>query len=93
MKDMLSALRHLAEYESHSALPGYADADIETTQAIVEECAKLREAYQKHRQKLAAGTTLDFLSTLWRRSVVGADPKIRLQIQESATLLQLQQPA
>ncbi|CAG4884810.1 putative enzyme [Georgfuchsia toluolica] len=43
VKDMLFALRHLAQYESNSALPGYADADFETAKAIVEECAKLCE--------------------------------------------------
>lgn len=43
VKDISFALEHLAEYENNSALPGYAEADFETAQAAIEECARLCE--------------------------------------------------
>ena len=43
-KDMLFALKHLADYDQVQRLPAFADADFDTAQAVIEECAKLCES-------------------------------------------------
>jgi hypothetical protein len=43
LKDMLFAIRELAEIEDVAALPGHEEAGFETAQAVLEECAKLAE--------------------------------------------------
>ncbi|MBN8508477.1 MAG: acyl-CoA dehydrogenase [Burkholderiales bacterium] len=43
LKDMLFAIRELADIEAVAALPGHEEAGFETAQAVLEECAKLAE--------------------------------------------------
>ncbi len=43
IKDMMFALRELANIEGVSKLPGFADAGADTAQAVLEECAKFNE--------------------------------------------------
>jgi alkylation response protein AidB-like acyl-CoA dehydrogenase len=43
-KDLLFALKHLADYDEVQRLPAFADADLDTAQAVIEECAKLCES-------------------------------------------------
>ncbi len=43
IKDMLFTLEHVAGLEAVSALPGMADAGIDTARAVLEECAKFNE--------------------------------------------------
>ena len=42
-KDMLFAMTELAHIEAVSQMPGFEDANAETAQAVLEECAKLNE--------------------------------------------------
>jgi 3-(methylthio)propanoyl-CoA dehydrogenase len=41
VKDMLFAMKHLADIDAVAALPGQEDATFDTAQAVLEECAKL----------------------------------------------------
>ncbi|WP_411958855.1 acyl-CoA dehydrogenase [Pseudomonas sp. s4] len=43
IKDMLFDIEHLANVDAIAKLPGFEDADLETTQAVLEECAKLAQ--------------------------------------------------
>ncbi|MEW6694331.1 MAG: acyl-CoA dehydrogenase [Pseudomonadota bacterium] len=43
VKDMLFALEHLAQLDQIARLPGFEDANLETAQAVLEECARLNE--------------------------------------------------
>ncbi|WP_334133505.1 acyl-CoA dehydrogenase [Tepidimonas sp.] len=43
VKDMLFAMQHLAQLERVAQLPGFEDANLETAQAVLEECARLNE--------------------------------------------------
>jgi hypothetical protein len=43
LKDMLFAIRELADIEAVAAMPGHEEAGFETAQAVLEECAKLAE--------------------------------------------------
>ncbi len=43
IKDMLFAMRDLADIEGLSQLPAFADAGLDTAQAVLDECAKLNE--------------------------------------------------
>ncbi|MDQ6627944.1 MAG: acyl-CoA dehydrogenase [Pseudomonadota bacterium] len=43
VKDMLFCMKELADLEAISALPGFADAGLETAQAVLEECARFSE--------------------------------------------------
>jgi 3-(methylthio)propanoyl-CoA dehydrogenase len=43
VKDMLFAMKELANLEAVAQLPGYEDAGFDTAQAVLEECAKLNE--------------------------------------------------
>jgi 3-(methylthio)propanoyl-CoA dehydrogenase len=44
IKDMMFALRELANIEAVSQLPGFEDAGADTAQAVLEECAKFNES-------------------------------------------------
>ena len=43
VKDMLFAMEHLANLDQVTQIPGFEDANLETAQAVLEECAKLCE--------------------------------------------------
>ena len=43
VKDMLFAMRELADLEGLSRLPGLEDASLETATAVLEECARFTE--------------------------------------------------
>ena len=43
VKDMLFAMEHLANLDQVAQIPGFEDANLETAQAVLEECAKLCE--------------------------------------------------
>ena len=43
VKDMLFDIRHLADIEAVSKLPGFGEAGFETAQAVLEECARFNE--------------------------------------------------
>ena len=43
VKDMLFAIEHLAGIAQVAQLPGFEDADLDTAQAVLEECAKFNE--------------------------------------------------
>ncbi|MCX7742457.1 MAG: acyl-CoA dehydrogenase [Tepidimonas sp.] len=43
VKDMLFALQHLARLDQISALPGFEEANLDTAQAVLEECARFNE--------------------------------------------------
>ncbi|MFZ2986853.1 acyl-CoA dehydrogenase family protein, partial [Ideonella sp.] len=43
VKDMLFAMKELADIEAVARLPGFEDAGYDTAQAVLEECAKLNE--------------------------------------------------
>ena len=43
VKDMLFALQHLARLDEINRIPGFEDANLETAQAVLEECARLNE--------------------------------------------------
>ncbi len=43
VKDMLFAMKELADIEAISRLPGFEEAGIDTAQAVLEECAKFNE--------------------------------------------------
>ncbi len=43
IKDMLFCMKELANLEAVSKLPGFEDANIDTAQAVLEECAKFNE--------------------------------------------------
>ncbi|MDI9332594.1 MAG: acyl-CoA dehydrogenase C-terminal domain-containing protein [Alphaproteobacteria bacterium] len=43
VKDMLFNLRHLANIDQIAQIPGYEDANLETTQAVLEECARFNQ--------------------------------------------------
>ncbi|GAA0753600.1 acyl-CoA dehydrogenase [Ideonella azotifigens] len=43
VKDMLFAMKELANIEAVAQLPGFEDAGFDTAQAVLEECAKLNE--------------------------------------------------
>jgi 3-(methylthio)propanoyl-CoA dehydrogenase len=44
IKDMMFAMRELANIEAVSQLPGFEDAGADTAQAVLEECAKFNES-------------------------------------------------
>ena len=44
VKDMLFAMKELAGLEAVAALPGHEDAGLDTTSAVLEECAKFNES-------------------------------------------------
>ena len=39
VKDMLFAMEHLANLDQVAQIPGFEDANLETAQAVLEECA------------------------------------------------------
>ena len=39
VKDMLFAIEHLAQIEQVAQIPGFEDANLDTAQAVLEECA------------------------------------------------------
>ena len=43
VKDMLFAIEHLAQIEQVAQIPGFEDANLDTAQAVLEECAKFNE--------------------------------------------------
>jgi len=43
LKDMLFAIEHLARIDHLSRMPGFEDANLDTTAAVLEECAKFNE--------------------------------------------------
>ncbi len=43
VKDMLFAMEHLANLDQVAQIPGFEDANLETAQAVLEECAKFDE--------------------------------------------------
>ena len=43
VKDMLFAIKHLANIDAIAALPGFEEAGYETAQAVLEECARFNE--------------------------------------------------
>jgi 3-(methylthio)propanoyl-CoA dehydrogenase len=43
LKDMLFAVRHIANIDAVSQIPGFEDAGFDTAQAVLEECAKFNE--------------------------------------------------
>jgi 3-(methylthio)propanoyl-CoA dehydrogenase len=43
VKDMLFAVRHIANIDAVSQIPGFEDAGFDTAQAVFEECAKFNE--------------------------------------------------
>ena len=43
VKDMLFAMAHLAQLDQIAQMPGFEDANLETAQAVLEECARLNE--------------------------------------------------
>ena len=43
VKDMLFNLQHLADIEQIAQIPGYEDANLETAQAVLEECARFNQ--------------------------------------------------
>ncbi|TSE20426.1 3-methylmercaptopropionyl-CoA dehydrogenase [Tepidimonas alkaliphilus] len=43
VKDMLFALQHLARLEEINRIPGFEDVNLETAQAVLQECARLNE--------------------------------------------------
>ncbi|MBE7940601.1 MULTISPECIES: acyl-CoA dehydrogenase [Ramlibacter] len=43
LKDMLFNIEHLARIEEIAKMPGFEDANLETAQAVLEECAKFNE--------------------------------------------------
>jgi alkylation response protein AidB-like acyl-CoA dehydrogenase len=43
VKDMLFAIEHLAQLDQIAQMPGFEDANRETAQAVLEECARLNE--------------------------------------------------
>ena len=43
LKDMLFAMKHLANIEQVAQIPGFEEAGLETAQAVLEECAKFNE--------------------------------------------------
>jgi 3-(methylthio)propanoyl-CoA dehydrogenase len=43
LKDMLFAIKHIANIDEVSKLPGFEDAGFDTAQAVLEECAKFNE--------------------------------------------------
>jgi 3-(methylthio)propanoyl-CoA dehydrogenase len=43
LKDMLFAIKHIANIDSVSQIPGFEDAGFDTAQAVLEECAKFNE--------------------------------------------------
>jgi 3-(methylthio)propanoyl-CoA dehydrogenase len=43
LKDMLFAIRHIANIEAVAQIPGFEDAGLDTAQAVLEECAKFNE--------------------------------------------------
>jgi len=43
LKDMLFAIEHLARIDQLSRMPGFEDANLDTTAAVLEECAKFNE--------------------------------------------------
>ncbi|MDM7456823.1 MAG: acyl-CoA dehydrogenase [Tepidimonas sp.] len=43
VKDMLFAMEHLAQLDQIAQLPGFEEANLETAQAVLEECARLNE--------------------------------------------------
>ncbi|MFN3610547.1 acyl-CoA dehydrogenase [Tepidimonas sp.] len=43
VKDMLFAMEHLAQLEQIAQMPGFEEANLETAQAVLEECARLNE--------------------------------------------------
>ena len=44
LKDMLFAIEHLAGIEQIAQMPAFADAGLDTAQAVLEECAKFNES-------------------------------------------------
>jgi 3-(methylthio)propanoyl-CoA dehydrogenase len=43
LKDMLFAIKHIANIDAVSQIPGFEDAGFDTAQAVLEECAKFNE--------------------------------------------------
>jgi 3-(methylthio)propanoyl-CoA dehydrogenase len=43
VKDMLFAIRHIANIDAVAQMPGFEDAGFDTAQAVLEECAKFNE--------------------------------------------------
>ncbi len=43
VKDMLFNLQHLADIDQIAQIPGYEDANLETAQAVLEECARFNQ--------------------------------------------------
>jgi 3-(methylthio)propanoyl-CoA dehydrogenase len=43
LKDMLFAIKHIANIEAVAQIPGFEDAGYDTAQAVLEECAKFNE--------------------------------------------------
>ena len=43
LKDMLFAIKHIANIDSVAQIPGFEDAGFDTAQAVLEECAKFNE--------------------------------------------------
>ncbi|WP_058616321.1 acyl-CoA dehydrogenase [Tepidimonas taiwanensis] len=43
VKDMLFAMEHLAQLDQIAQIPGFEEANLETAQAVLEECARLNE--------------------------------------------------
>lgn len=43
VKDMLFAMEHLAQLDQIAQMPGFEEANLETAQAVLEECARLNE--------------------------------------------------
>jgi 3-(methylthio)propanoyl-CoA dehydrogenase len=43
VKDMLFAIKHIANIDAVSQIPGFEDAGFDTAQAVLEECAKFNE--------------------------------------------------
>ena len=43
VKDMLFNLKHLADIDQIAQIPGYEDANLETAQAVLEECARFNQ--------------------------------------------------
>jgi 3-(methylthio)propanoyl-CoA dehydrogenase len=43
LKDMLFAIKHIANIEAVAQIPGFEDAGLDTAQAVLEECAKFNE--------------------------------------------------
>ncbi|MGA8515577.1 MAG: acyl-CoA dehydrogenase N-terminal domain-containing protein, partial [Burkholderiaceae bacterium] len=43
LKDMLFAIKHIANIDAVSKIPGFEEAGYDTAEAVLEECAKFNE--------------------------------------------------